>query len=161
MSKKYMVNKPAIGEVVVGAKMDIKWNNETIPARVIHVGVLGQRITLVNPNEAIMFHIEKTGMDSYTITSVGQILKESKQFQVGENNIEFRNSRICAITDKTSSVRELQVGDILIGALNPLEYRVQYVEGKILVVKATLSGNLYSYDKADSACELFKGLSFR
>lgn len=162
MKQQYKVDRKSLAEAKIGQTLDIyikelkDCHRHTV--RVVHVGMMGQVVHLLNHNDTIMYTVKVKSHNQYTIRSIGQLLDNEITCNSGEHGIHVKMSRIHLECQPERDV--VKVGDILKGTVTDDDYEVRFVEGKVLVTKHVQTGNLYSYDNPAHAKVNYKTMEF-
>lgn len=166
MTKKYTVIrkdiavKAEIGHTINVQIPALELNNHITRAlRVVHVGLCGTVMNLLNDNDTIMYTVRvKTGTPHYTIQSIGQLYEKEITCTSGDHGIHVVMGQLSV----SSIERRLPVeaGVILKGISSDHDYEVRFVEGNVLVVKNLTTGNIYGHDEPTVATFNYKGLRY-
>lgn len=165
MTKKYTVIrkdiavKAEIGHTVSVQIPALELNNHiTRKLRVVHVGMRGKVMNLLNDNDTIMYTVRVKSDTKYSIQSIGQLYEKEITCTSGDHGIHVVMGQLSV----SCIERRLPVeaGVILKGISSDHDYEVRFVEGNVLVLKNLTTGNIFCHDGPTIAGYNYKGLRF-
>lgn len=166
MTKKYTVIrkdiavKAEIGHTVNVQIPALELNNHITRAlRVVHVGLCGTVMNLLNDNDTIMYTVRvKTGTPHYTIQSIGQLYEKEITCTSGDHGIHIVMGQLSV----SCIERRLPVeaGVILRGMVTDTEHEVRFVEDDVIVIKSLTTGEIVAHSGPIMAVQNYKGLRY-